>query len=97
MAMLFNRDELFSAWERVRENDGCAGSDGVTIESFSEQLEDNLERLRQETADDRYLPFPLLQIVVQKIKSGKTRTLLVPAVPGPRTANRGRAGAVAIL
>lgn len=78
--MLFTSDELYSAWDRVRENNGCAGADGVTIESFSDHLDDNLERLRQETADDRYQPFPLLQIIVQKKTSGKNRTLLVPAV-----------------
>jgi group II intron reverse transcriptase/maturase len=77
---LFTPDDLLAAWDRVRENDGCAGADGVTISAFSGHLDQNLESLRIQTADDRYSPFPLLQIIVQKHQSKKSRTLLVPTV-----------------
>ena len=28
-------DSLFSAWEHVRENAGCAGVDGITVGQFA--------------------------------------------------------------
>lgn len=72
-------DQLWSAWERVQENAGCAGSDGVTVDHFARDADVRLEHLRERVASDRYRPYPLLRIVVEK-KAGATRTLLVPAV-----------------
>ena len=73
--------ELLSAWERVQENEGCAGSDGVTIRAFAPTVETRLKRLIQRIDANNYIPFPLLQVVVEKRPdSGKTRTLLVPSV-----------------
>ena len=44
MPLPFNRDELLMAWERVRENAGCAGADGVTAERFERELETRLAK-----------------------------------------------------
>ena len=73
--------DLEDAWLRVQENHGCAGSDGVTIEHFSERAEAHLTQLRARVDNGTYRPLPLLKIVVQKKPdSPKMRTLLVPAV-----------------
>ena len=78
---LFSMDELLSAWERVRENDGCGGSDGVTIPRFALHLDNHLRGLLERLANAAYRPYPLLQILVEKKpNSGASRTLLVPAV-----------------
>lgn len=34
MAVVFRLEELERAWERVEDNGGCAGVDGVTVVSW---------------------------------------------------------------
>lgn len=78
---MFTLDELRSAWERVEENEGCAGVDRVTVERFAADLDARLEELRRKVVEDSYRPLPLLKIVVQKAPgSAKMRRLLVPCV-----------------
>ena len=47
---------LYAAWSRVRENQGCAGVDRQTIEDFEDDLQPNLEKLRQEVLAASYRP-----------------------------------------
>jgi group II intron reverse transcriptase/maturase len=70
---------LFKAWERVRDNHGCAGVDNVTIEDFSSELETNLRRLSYELEMEVYSPLPLLRILVDK-GNGEARPLSIPPV-----------------
>ena len=73
--------DLSAAWERVRENEGCAGADGVTIHLFAQRAHRLLPELLARVQEGRYRPYPLLKIVVEKHPgSSQTRTLLVPAV-----------------
>src|ERR1017187_5703926 len=74
-------DDLYQAWERVRENEGCAGSDGITIHTFAQRVHRHIPDLLLRVQETRYRPCPLLKIVVEKRPgSPGTRTLLVPAV-----------------
>jgi group II intron reverse transcriptase/maturase len=87
-----SQDDLWSAWERVRENEGCAGADGVTVHAFAQRVQRGLAELLARVREGRYRPYPLLKIVVEKGAGAskarqtgrsaplKTRTLLVPAV-----------------
>lgn len=75
----FTLDELAAAFDAVRENKGCAGTDGISLEHFGRNLESNLARLQRQLAHGRYRPWPLLQIVVAK-KDGEGRSLSIPAV-----------------
>jgi CRISP-associated protein Cas1 len=77
----FPLDALFSAWDRVRENEGCAGADGVTIHQFAQRAHRLIPDLELRLREGRYRPYPLLKLVVEK-KPGAaaTRTLLIPAV-----------------
>ena len=74
-------DALLHAWERVHDNGGCAGADGVTIDRFSRNLDTALTALRTRVERGEYRPLPLLPIIVRK-RPGETatRTLLVPTV-----------------
>src|SRR5438128_576819 len=78
---MFSLEELSSAWERVRENEGCAGVDGIATHRFALQAAKRIERLRESAADGTYRPLPLLEIVVRKSPDSESlRRLLVPAV-----------------
>ncbi|MGA3029102.1 MAG: CRISPR-associated endonuclease Cas1 [Bryobacteraceae bacterium] len=75
------RDDLWLAWERVQENAGCAGADGVTTATFATRADRWIARLLERVEQDAYRAFPMLKIVVEKKPgSAETRTLLVPTV-----------------
>jgi retron-type reverse transcriptase len=74
-----NHSSLSSAFQHVKENHGCAGVDGVTIERFEENLDLNLARLQDELEKQIYFPRPLMKILVEK-KNGEARALCIPAV-----------------
>lgn len=40
---LISRPTLYAAFERVRENSGCRGSDGVTVGRFQADLEGEID------------------------------------------------------
>ncbi len=72
MPLPLSDDDLWSAWERVRENEGCAGADGVTVHAFGERAPRRLADLLERAKTGTYRAFPLLKIVVEK---GGGRTL----------------------
>ena len=74
-----NFTALTSAFQQVKENHGCAGVDGVTIEEFEEELINNFLGLEQEIKDKTYFPLPLLKVLVDK-GNGESRSLCIPAV-----------------
>lgn len=76
---MFDHAALQRAFLAVRDNHGCAGVDGVTIDKFGECLTENLVELRRELAAESYRPLPLLQILVAK-KNGEPRALSIPTV-----------------
>jgi group II intron reverse transcriptase/maturase len=75
---ILERWNLRRAFERVRENGGCRGADGMTLGQFAGDLERELDRL-QDRLLRRVYPYPLLQFTVSK-RSGGTRFLCVPTV-----------------
>ncbi len=76
---LINKSNLCSAWQRVKNNHGCAGADGISITKFESELVINLTKLQRDLQNDAYAPFPLMQIQVAK-PNGGIRTLAVPTV-----------------
>lgn len=75
----FDHTALLTAFEAVKDNHGCAGVDGVTIELFEKKLSVNLVRLREELNGEGYFPLPLMKIQVAK-KNGEPRGLSIPTV-----------------
>ena len=63
----------------VKENHGCAGADGVTVEHYEGNLDINLKILLRELSEHTYLPLPLLKMLVDK-GNGEARALCIPAV-----------------
>ena len=81
MPLPFTTEQLWSAWERVQENAGCAGVDGLTVLQFSHTAPKRIPALFERLARGDYRPWPLLKIVVEKRPgSAAMRTLLVPTV-----------------
>lgn len=76
---LLSRRTLYDAFERVRDNAGCRGSDGVTVGQFHDHLETELDHIQDRLIRRRYHPLPLLQFQVPK-NPEKLRTLCVPTV-----------------
>jgi RNA-directed DNA polymerase len=74
-----NPTNLIDSFQQVKENYGCAGVDGVTIQDFERNLEENCSTLAREIDSQAYLPLPLLKILIDK-GGGETRALCIPAV-----------------
>ena len=78
---VYSRKNLKLAWERVRANQGAGGADGVTIEEFEADLDENLERLHQELREKTYQPQAVRRLEIPKRGApGKTRPLGIPSV-----------------
>lgn len=72
---------LRRAFQRTKENHGCAGADSVTLAEFERDLAARLEALRRAVEDESYAACPLRRIEVERhLGSEERRTLLVPAV-----------------
>ncbi len=67
-------------WERVFENSGCRGSDGLSIASFARNGERNLKTLSDDLYYQTYHPFPLLRFPIPKRNNNGVRYLSVPTM-----------------
>lgn len=78
---VYKRKNLEMAWERVRANRGSGGVDGVSLNMFAEQVDQQLDRLRSELATNIYRPQPVRQVPIPKAgKPGEYRTLGIPSI-----------------
>lgn len=74
-----NLYSLSNSFHVVKENHGCAGVDGVTIEQYEGNLDINLKILHNEIIEQTYFPLPLLKILVDK-GNGEGRALCIPTI-----------------
>ncbi|MBP7339266.1 CRISPR-associated endonuclease Cas1 [Niveispirillum sp.] len=72
-------DRLEAAWERVRENQGGAGGDGVGLVEFEVDLPTRLVRLQLCMRAGTYRPGPVRRVDIPK-DDGDTRLLCIPSV-----------------
>src|SRR4030067_3448197 len=78
---VYKRKNLEMAWERVRANRGSGGVDGVSLNMFAEQVDQQLDRLGRELATNIYRPQPVRQVPIPKAgKPGEYRTLGIPSI-----------------
>ncbi|MBD2436244.1 group II intron reverse transcriptase/maturase [Nostoc sp. FACHB-110] len=67
------------AWQKVAENNGCAGIDGETIDKFAKNQTINIYQLRDSVNNGTYQPLPCKQVIMTK-NNGSTRQLKIPTV-----------------
>ncbi|MBZ0198361.1 MAG: CRISPR-associated endonuclease Cas1 [Ignavibacteriaceae bacterium] len=80
---------LLYGYYRVKENDGAAGVDRVTVDAFEDNLQKNISRLNYELTVGKYQPLPLLAFErkdppesnsSKSSRDDKIRLLTIPAV-----------------
>ena len=76
---LINQELLQECFKELR-HDAASGIDGVTKASYSENLEENLDKLVSKLHEMRYKPQPVVRKYIPKPGSEKQRPLGIPAL-----------------
>src|SRR3984893_12050040 len=79
MEEVCDRENLQSAWKRVRRNQGSPGVDGMTIDDAKDYLREHWPSIRSRLLDGTYQPQPVKRVEIPKPDSG-VRKLGVPCV-----------------
>lgn len=77
---VYVRSNLHAAFRRIRINRGSAGVDHITVEKFSKQLEDNIERVHRSLKEGSYYPQKIRRVYIPKLGSKEKRPLGIPTV-----------------
>lgn len=73
------KDNLNSAYKRVKANKGSHGIDGMTVDELQQHLKEHGQKLRQSLLEGRYNPQPVRRFEIPKPDGGK-RLLGIPTV-----------------
>ncbi len=79
MEEVCDRENLQSAWKRVRRNQGSPGVDGMTIDDAKDYLRKHWPSIRSRLLDGTYQPQPVKRVEIPK-PDGGVRKLGVPCV-----------------
>jgi RNA-directed DNA polymerase len=80
IGQVYDPRNLARAWERVKENKGSGGVDGVTVTRFEEKRDFYLDLLQQRLKDGSYRPRPVRRVEIDKPGSVAKRALGIPTV-----------------
>ena len=69
-----SKHQVLEAYERVKENQGSPGIDGVNIRAFGEKLKNNLYKIWNRMLSGSYFPEAVKGLEIPK-KNGKVRLL----------------------
>ena len=73
-------ETLRDAFRAVKRNKGAPGIDGITIEKYEENLEENLKQLRTEVLSWTYKPTPVKRVEIPKPGGKGVRLLGIPII-----------------
>ena len=73
------RQNLQTAWKRVKANKGAAGVDGLSMEQTAQQLRQSWPEIRQALLAGSYRPSPVRKVMIAK-PDGSQRELGIPTV-----------------
>lgn len=76
---VLERENVLTAYKRVKANGGAAGIDGMTVEELMPFCQTNWTRIREELLSGEYRPQPVRKVDIPKPDGGK-RTLGIPTV-----------------
>lgn len=82
MEQVVERSNLWLAYQRVVQNKGAPGVDGLTVAAFKDWLKVHWPSVKQALLEGRYVPHPVRRVDIPK-PSGGVRTLGVPTGTGP--------------
>src|SRR5690606_19248447 len=77
---VWKTENLQSATEQVLRNQGGAGVDGLTCESYRRKALERLERLQEQIRNGSYTPPPVKRVWIPKLGSKELRPLGIPTV-----------------
>lgn len=80
ISQVYDPRNLARAWERVKENRGAGGVDGVTVARFDERRDHYLGLLHERLRDGSYQPRPVRRVEIEKPGSTAKRPLGIPTV-----------------
>jgi group II intron reverse transcriptase/maturase len=75
-----NINTMREAFKTVKRNKGAPGVDGITIETYAENLEKNLNQLRNEVLNWTFKPTPVRRVEIPKPGGKGIRLLGVPII-----------------
>src|SRR4051794_31567695 len=75
-----SKQEVWSAYLKVRANKGAPGVDGCSIEEFESDLKRNLFKIWNRMSSGSYFPPPVLAVEIPKPHGDGVRVLGVPTV-----------------
>lgn len=75
-----NLDNLRTAFKAVKRNKGAPGIDGITIEEYERNLEENLKQLKTKVEGWSYQPTPVRRVEIPKPGGKGVRLLGVPII-----------------
>ncbi len=74
-----NEENLALCYQELKRNKAC-GIDGVTVEAYGEDLEENLKQLVSSMKAKRYRPKPARRVYIPKAGKAEKRGLGIPSV-----------------
>jgi RNA-directed DNA polymerase len=77
---VFAERNLWAAFQQVACNDGAAGVDHVTVQTFERQLPDSVWELSDQLRNDAFQPQAVRRVQIPKPGSNETRPLGIPTV-----------------
>jgi len=77
---VYRPSTLYAAWQAVRRNGGCAGTDHESVENFGRNLDENIAELEEAIRTGKYRPRPIKRVYIDKLGSKEKRPLGIPAV-----------------
>ena len=80
MDKVLKEENLLSSFGKVKDKNGAAGIDHVTVKMFESGLEKNLRRLRKQLKEGKYIPQPVRRIYISKQSGKDKRPLGIPTV-----------------
>jgi RNA-directed DNA polymerase len=79
MEEVLRRENLMTAYKRVKRNKGAAGVDGMTVDELMPYCQKHWERIREQQLEGTYKPQPIRAVEIPK-PNGGTRKLGIPVV-----------------